>query len=103
MFLSFQQGCRVEGEGSLDPRFFKCHLFRLDVYHGGVKVQCLADADDVCCSRCVALEDRLCPGMRLYISTWLPCLILTKYLTGLKNNTPIPLQSATLYYLGKIY
>lgn len=60
VFLSFSQKCWVQGEDSrFLSCFFKNDLFRLDVGDGGFRVQSVADTDNVCCSRCCALEDRL--------------------------------------------
>lgn len=60
VFLSFQQGRRVEVKGSPHACFFKRHLFRLDVNNGGVGVKHLAEGDGVGSSHSCALEDRLC-------------------------------------------
>lgn len=60
MFLSFQQGCGVEGEFSLYSGCFQCYLFGLDVYESGVGVKCLADRNSVGSSDRGFLEDRLC-------------------------------------------
>ena len=51
LFLSFQQGGRVEGEGSLCSQCFKRDLFGLDVDDSGVGVKGIADRDRVGASR----------------------------------------------------
>ena len=64
VFLSFCQQYWVQGEDSrFLPCFFKCHALRLDIGDSGVCVKCITDTDDVCCSRCRALEYCLYSGL----------------------------------------